>query len=256
MLMSGENDFDADLDAMLNGTEVDTTNPQPQAQPTQPAVEKLKYGGREWDDHKALGKAYEGALKEMTRATQEAKRLKPYGDFDAYLSKHPELRNEFNILWNAKVQEYQKRLEAGQAPATAQRATGITPEYAERIERIEAHFEDQKLREEIGTLKSKFGLDKGGVDNVLNKAIELSEKGVELPLEDVYKIIAFEEKKLEAKKEGEKQALNNLNAKKKANVGGSSLPSANPSAKGISEMSGSEYNKALEDRLNQLGYSG
>lgn len=254
--MPGEDTFDADLNAMINGTEVQETNPEPTQTQDQAAVEKLKYGGREWNDHKDLGKAYEALLKDHTKKSQEYARLKPYGDFDAYLNKHPELRNEFNVLWNNKVQEYQRRIDAGQSPATAQKATGISQEYAERIERIEAHFEDQKVQSEISSLKSKFTLDKAGVDKVLNKAIELSEKGVDLPLEDVYKIIAFEEKKLEAKKEGEKQALDKLNTKKKANVGGSELPTASPSAKGISEMSHREYNQALESRLDQLGYSG
>lgn len=254
--MPDEDTFDADLNAMLNGGEVDTTTPPQKAEQTQPAVEKLMYGGREWEDHKALGKAYEAALKKMTQATQEQAKLKPYGEFDAYLNKHPELRNEFNILWNAKVQEYQRRLDAGQSQATAQKATGISQEFAERIERIEAHFEDQTLKTEIADLKSKFGLDKAGVSEVLEKALELSEKGIELPLEDVYKIKFFGKATLDSKKVGEKQAIENLTKKGKANVGGSNLTSANPSAKGISEMNGSEYTKAIEDRLGQLGYSG
>ena len=251
-----DSDFDAELNAMLGGeTEEATPTPgQTQDQPTE--IAKLKFGGREWDSPEKLGKAYEALHKDYTRKSQEFARLKPYGDFDSYLNKHPELRNEFNVLWNHKVQEYQNRINAGQSQATAQKATGISPEYAERIERIEAHFEDQRVQSEVAGLKSRFSLDSDGVNKVVHKALELEEKGVSLPLEDVYKIIAFEEKKLEAKKEGEKSALEKFAGKRKANVGGSELPSATPSAKGISEMSGSEYSKALEDRLNQLGYTG
>lgn len=254
--MPDNDNFDAELNALLGGQEVGQTNPDSGKTQDQPVVEKLKYGGREWDDDKSLGKAYEALLKDHTKKSQEYARLKPYGDFDAYLNKHPELRNEFNVLWNHKVQEYQKRINAGQSEATAQKATGISQEMAERIERIEAHFEDQRVQSEVSSLKSRFGLDKAGVDKVINKALDLADKGVELPLEDVYKIIAFEEKKLEAKKEGEKQAIANLTKKGKANVGGSEIPSASPSAKGVSEMSGREFDKTLSDRLDQLGYSG
>ena len=249
-------DFDAELTAMLNGGE-ETSTPQESVQQNQPVeAAELKYGGRVWKDAGEIGKAYESALRKMTQATQEASRLKPYGDFDTYLNKHPELRQEFNILWNNKVQEYQKRIGAGQSEATAQKATGISPEYAERIERIEAHFETQKVQSEVSDLKSKFNLDSASMDNVLSKAIELEERGVTLPLTDVYKILAFEEKKLEARKEGQKSALDSLKGKRKANVGGSDLTSANPSAKGISEMTGADMDKAILDRLEGLGYSG
>lgn len=254
----GISDFDADLNAMLNGSDAPAATPTDSMRGQEPVAEaaELKFGGRVWKSAEDIGRAYEAMQRDYTKKTQEYSRLKPYGDFDAYLNKHPELRNKFNEVWTAQVQEYQKRLNAGQSEATAQRATGVSPEIVERLEAIEAHFESQKVQSEVADIKQKFGLDKGTMDAVLSKAIELEEKGISLPLSDVYKLHAFESKQLEAKKTGEKTAIERMNAKRKANVGGSELPSATPSAKGISEMNGSEYSKALEDRLNQLGFSG
>lgn len=251
--MPNETDsFDEDLNAMLAG-EANPATPQASPEQTQAQSEaKLKYGGREWDSAEKLGKGYEALHKDYTRKSQEYAKLKQYGDLDQYLTKHPELRSKIN----SAVSEYNKRINAGQSETTAQQATGVSPEYAERIERMEAFFEDQKLEREIDSLKSSFQLDKDDVKLVLHKATELAEKGVVLPLKDVFKILSFEERNLNARKEGEKEAMAKFSLKKKANVGGSDLPTATPSAKPISEQSGAEFDKTLSDRLGQLGYSG
>lgn len=248
----GESDFNAELEAMLNeGTEKAT--PPVSETPTQPQESaKLKYGGREWDSPEKLGKAYEALHKDYTRKSQDYAKVKQYADLDQYLTKHPELRSKIN----SAVSEYNRRINAGQSEATAQQATGVSPEALERIERMEAFFEDQKLEREIDQLKSGFKLDSDDVKLVLHKATELAEKGVVLPLKDVYKILAFEERNLQARQDGAKDAMAKSLSKKKANVGGSDLPNVNPSAKPISEMKGAEFDKALEDRLGQLGYSG
>jgi hypothetical protein len=132
----------------------------------------------------------------------------------------------------------------------------MSPEVVERVERMEAFFEDQKLEREIDTLKSNYKLDPDDVKLVLHKATELAEKGVVLPLKDVFKILAFEERNLNSRKEGEKEAMAKFSNKRKANIGGSDLPTATPSAKPINEMNGAEFDKTLSDRLSQLGYSG
>jgi hypothetical protein len=121
---------------------------------------------------------------------------------------------------------------------------------------MEAFFEDQKLEREIDKLQTGYKLDKDDIKLVLHKATELAEKGVVLPLQDVFKILSFEERNLQARQEGEKSAVQKFSVKKRANVGGSDQPTASPSAKSVQEMKGAEYDKALEDRLNQLGYSG
>lgn len=246
-----EDTFDADLTAMLNGGgDQPTQQDVEQNQPTE--ASKLKFGGREWDTPEKLGKAYEALHKDYTRKSQDYAKLKPYGDFDAYLNKHPELRKSIA----EKVKEYNSRVAAGQSETTAQRATGVAPEYAERIERMEAFFEDQKLEREIDQVKAKFNLDRDDVKIVLHKAAELAEKGAVLPLSDVYKILSYEQKTLDAKKDGERGAIDKLNLKRKANVGSSDATTVTPNAKSATEMNNKEYDQALGDRLSQLGYSG
>jgi len=253
-----EDNFDAELNAILNGTGEQSSTPSSQETPTQPVeTSKLKYGGREWESPEKLGKAYEALHKDYTRKSQEFSKLKPYGDFDAYLNKHPELRNEFNKLWTERVNEYQKRISAGQSPATAEKATGVPQEVIERLERIENDMMDRQIESEKSALASKFSLDKEDLRLVIHKAIELEEKGVRnLSLEDVYKMMAFESQKLAARKEGQKEAQERLSGKRKANVGGSDSPTATPSAKGVNDMNDSEFTKALNDKLSGLGYSG
>jgi len=253
-----EVDFDAELNAIINGTGADTATPEPEVTQTQPTeAAKLKFGGREWDSPEKLGKAYEALHKDYTRKSQEHAKLKQYGDFDAYLNKHPELRNEFSKLWQERVNEYNKRISAGQSPATAEKATGVPQEYAERLERIEAHFEDVQIEKEKSALESKFNLDKEDMRLVIHKAIELEERGVRnLSLEDVYKMMSFESQKLAARKEGQKEAQDRLTGKKKAAVGGSDSPTATPNAKGVNDMNDNEFTRALSDKLSGLGYSG
>lgn len=230
-----------------------SATPQSDAQPTQPSeATKLKFGGREWDSPEKLGKAYEALHKDYTRKSQEYAKVKQYGDLDTYLTKNPELRAKINEA----VSEYNRRINAGQSQATAQQASGVSPAAIERLERMEAFFEDQKVEREIDKLKTSYKLDRDDIKLVLHKATELAEKGVVLPLQDVFKILSFEERNLQAKQEGEKSAMQKITSKRKANVGGSDMPTASPSAKPITEMKGAEFDKALEDRLSQLGYSG
>lgn len=248
----GESDFDVELNAILNGGAEQATQPVQNEQTQAQEAAKLKFGGREWDSPEKLGKAYEALHKDYTRKSQDYAKFKQYGDLDSYLTKHPELRQRIN----SAVSEYNSRINAGQSQATAQQATGVSPETMERVERMEAFFEDQKLEREIDKLKTGYQLDADDVKLVLHKATELAEKGVVLPLQDVFKILSFEERTMKAKQEGEKTAMSKIANKRKANVGGSDMPTANPSAKPITEMKGAEYDKALEDRLGQLGYSG
>lgn len=245
-------DFDAELNAILNPDAQVATPETSETQTQSQEAAKLKYGGREWDSPEKLGKAYEALHKDYTRKSQDYAKFKQYGDLDQYLTKNPELRTKMNTL----VQEYNQRRNAGQSEATAQKQMGMSPEVVERVERMEAFFEDQKLEREIDSIKNSYKLDQDDIKLVLHKATELAEKGVVLPLKDVFKILAFEERNLSARQEGQKEAMAKFSNKKKANVGGSDLPTATPSAKSITEMKGAEYDKALEDKLNQLGYSG
>ncbi len=248
----GDDGFNAELEAILNGGAEQATPQTGDTQTQAQEAAKLKYGGREWDSPEKLGKAYEALHKDYTRKSQDYAKVKQYSDLDTYLTKHPQLRSKINEA----VSEYNRRINAGQSQTTAQQATGVSPEAMERIERMEAFFEDQKLEREIDTLKNNFKLDQDDVKLVLHKATELAEKGVVLPLKDIFKILSFEERNLQAKKEGETSALAKFQNKRKANVGGSDMPTASPSAKPINELKGAEYDKALEDRLGQLGYSG
>lgn len=250
---NGESDFDAQLDAMINGTDTPAVTQPVDTKQTQPVeAPKLKFGGREWDSPENLGKAYEALHKDYTRKSQDYAKLKPYGEFDNYLSKHPELRANLDKV----VREYHARVNSGQSPAAAQQATGISPEIADRLEKMEAHFEDMQIQKEKESLKTKYNLDKDVIRSVIQKTLEFEEKGISLSLEDVYKILSYDERTLVSKKQGEKEAQDKLKAKARANVGSSDVPQVSPSAKGINEMSENEYTKALESRLDGLGFSG
>jgi hypothetical protein len=247
-----EVDFDAELNAAM-GLDPNEGNAGLQSKQTQPTESpKLKFGGRDWDSPEKLGKAYEALHKDYTRKSQEFSRLKPYGEFDSYLNKHPELRK----VLSEKIAEYNSRISAGQSQATAQKAAGLPPEVMDRVERMEAFFEDQKLEREVDQLKNKFGLDRDDIKIVLHKASELAEKGAVLPLADVFKILSYEERTMEAKKAGEKEAVDRITGRKKADVGSSNAPAVSPSAKSVHEMNESEHTKAIMDKLNGLGYSG
>lgn len=250
----GSSDFDAQLDALINGGGAEPVTQPVSPTPTQPAeAQKLKFGGREWDKVEDLGKAYEAMHKDYTRKSQDYAKLKPYGEFDAYLNKHPELRANLDKV----VREYNARVNAGQSPEQAEKATGISPEMAERLERIESHFEEQQIQSEKDVLKSKYGVtDKEVMRSVIQKALELEERGISLSLEDVYKILSYDERTLVAKKQGEQAAQDKFKAKARANVGSSDVPQVSPSAKGVEEMSDSEYTKMLTSKLEGLGFSG
>lgn len=268
MPIENEPDFDKELDAILAGPEgdeglvgqdptLDQSAPAPaQTQPDQAA--KFKYGGREWDSHESLGKAYESLLKDYSRKgaalTEKEKKLQEAEKWHKWgqaIEKHPELRTSIED----RIQEFNKRIQAGQSRAQAGQATGVDPAFVSRFKQMEAYIEDQRLGSEINEVKTKYSLSNEEMGNVLREATRQAQAGKLLSLDEVYRITAFEKVRAEALKTAEQKALENLKSKSKANTSDPSAAGVTPSAKDPRKMSGEEYNQELSKQLEQLGYS-
>ena|SRR3990167_2690003 len=245
----GEN-FDAELDAILNGGEAAPTQPTapPAGQQTEAVKEALRFGGREWATSSDLGKAYEALQKDYSRKSNEYKQGEKWVNWGKAVEKHPELRQSLE----QRIEEFHKRV-AGQSPA---QAAAIPVELQERIDRMEGFIAKREVESEIDALKSKYSPEKSLMSATLAKATEFAERGIDIPLEDVYRIVSYDAKAMQAKADGEREGQSKLLAKKAANVGGSSAASVAPGAKQVDKLSNAEYDRALSDELAKFGITG
>lgn len=242
----GEN-FDAELDAILNGGEASPAQPTaPEVKPTEAAKEALRFGNRDWQSPSDLGKAYEALLKDYSRKSNEYKAGEKWVNWGKAIEKHPELRKTLE----QRIDEFHKQGSA------AQPANAISPELQERLDRMENFVAKREVESEIAALKSKYSPDKATMSATLAKATELAEKGVDIPLEDVYRIVSYDAQAMKAKSEGERDGINKAAAKKAANVGGSSASAVAPGAKAVDKLSKEEYDRALSDELAKYGITG
>lgn len=250
--MEGQ-DFDADMDAIINGGVQDTSagsagsqgTPDPvQANPQNAA--NLKAGGREWSNPSDLAKAYDGLYRDYGRKSNELKGLEEWGRFAKYLTQHPELQKELN----ERVSEYQKRRSGGQNAATAQRDSQIPPELASKIERLEASYANMDLEREMQALRGRYKVDQDTMREVLSLAKDYGErKGVDLSLEDAYKLLSFSKQR----EVGANEARASIQAKKEGSVGPSSAANLQATSKGNSWKSDGDWSKSLESQLKQFG---
>src|SRR3990167_597020 len=241
----GEN-FDAELDAILSGGEANETKPTvtPAEQQTEAVKDALRFGGREWATPSDLGKAYEALQKDYSRKSNEYKANEKWVNWGKAVDKHPELRQSLE----QRIEEYHRRT-AGQPAAQAQ---AISPELQERIERMEGFVAKREVESEIEALKSRYSPDKSLMSATLAKATEFAERGIDIPLEDVYRIVSYDAKAMQAKAEGEREGQSKMIAKKAANVGGSSASPIAPGAKTVDQLSNAEYDRALSDALAKI----
>lgn len=245
----GEN-FDAELDAILNGGEAAPQQPTAPAgnQQTEAVKEALRFGGRDWATPSDLGKAYEALQKDYSRKSNEYKANEKWVNWGKAVDKHPELRQSLE----QRIEEFHRRV-AGQPAA---QAANVPPELQERMDRMEAFIAKNEVTAEISALKSKYSPDNSLMSATLAKATEFAERGIDIPLEDVYRIVSYDAKAMQAKAEGEKEAQSKLMAKKAANVGGSSASAVAPGAKTVDKLSNEEYDRALSEELSKFGITG
>ncbi len=257
---TSESDFDAEINALLNGPEEASAQATPQAkeQTVAEQVERRSYGGREWESWDAVGKAYDALQKDYSKKGQllsEKERL--LKDHDEAINWSKAIRGNKDLY--DRVSEVIKQHNARPGGATsgiqAQQAAQISSEVAKRLEVLEQREANRALDAEVRSLKSKYNLGKEDVASVLEKATVFLEQGRDLPLEDVYRIVAFDKRTALARSEGESQGINKMRTKQSANVGSSSTSGVSPAAKGPVEMSGGEYDAAIEAELAKFGYS-
>lgn len=251
---SGAEDFDAEINAILN-PESDAPAAQPpaakggQTAPTGEAP-KLKFGGRDWQSVEDLGKAYESLNKDYTKKGQALKEGEKWINWGKAVAQHEELRADIE----KRIADFQAR--QSQQALEPRRLDEATRAAQERLDRVEAFVAKQEVDAEIKGLKAKYKLSNEDVKLVVEKAANLLNRKIDLPLEDVYRIVAFDRQAIAAKQEGEQGALERLKRSKAANVGGSSPAGVNPAAKNVNEMTKEEYDRALEDELKQFGVTG
>ena len=244
----GEN-FEAELDAILNGGEAAPEakpTAAPTGQPTEAAKDSLRFGNRDWASPTDLGKAYESLLKDYSRKSNEYKANEKWVNWGKQVDKHPELRKTLE----QRIDEWHKG--AGSQP----QPQAVPQELQERMDRFEGYMAKREVESEIGALKSKYSPDKATLSATLAKAADLAEKGVDIPLEDVYRIVSFDAQALKSKADGEREGAARSGVKKAANVGGSSASAVAPGAKQVGSMNKEEYDRALSDELAKYGITG
>ncbi len=247
----GEN-FDAELDAILNGGEANNVQPTAPAEvkQTEAAKESLRFGNRDWQSASDLGKAYESLLKDYSRKSNEYKAGEKYVNWGKAVEKHPELRQDLE----QRIDEFNRKMSSGSRPAAQPAA--IPQELQERIDRMESFVAKREVESEIQALKGKYSPDKALMSATLAKATEFAERGIDIPLEDVYRIVSYDAKAMQAKADGEREGASRAVAKKAANVGGSSASAVAPGAKTVDKLNSEEYDRALSDELSKFGITG
>ena len=246
----GETDFESELDAILNaGGEKDSTLPKEEAQTSQATEAKLKFGGREWENPSDLGKAYEALQKDYSKKGSALKEAEKWVSWGKQIEKHPELHRDME----ERIKAFNQKLQAGQSTAQAAQGAGIPREVAQRLEVLETREAHREVQAEIAGLKNKYKLDPADMNSVIEKATNMAENGVNLPLEDVYRIVMFDKRALAAQASGKQAGAESMRRKQQANVGGSSPSGVAPAAKTVSEMSGDEFDNALSEMIKGTG---
>jgi hypothetical protein len=241
-----DNDFDAELEAIMGGSEVDLSQTPgkdttaPAATPA-PAPSVIEAGGRKFNTSDELAKAYDAIVRDYTKKSQYAKRAEPWVQFGEMLDKHPELRS----LLTKHTDEYFK---AKQAPA--QQGQPVQPGvYDKRLEELQNRLDDMAVDREINDLRTKYNLD----DKTLDEICEESESLGGIPLEKAYRIV--KSKEFFASNQAKVQATAEA-ARKKAeagNVGPSNSPQVVAAPKSVSKLTNDEWRIEGEKLLTQLG---
>jgi len=248
--MPGENEFDAELNAIMGGSIEQAPaktqdTPTPTAQANSGAVEKTwKAAGRDWkgDD---LAKAHDALVREFGSRNKDWEELKSLRTVKEQLGKDP----EFNRYFRSAIEAYQNARQAGQSKDSAQRQTGLPPEIAaklEKVDRFEELADKMEFEREQAQVTKKFNLDEA----TLRKVEDYSYAHKGLPLEDSYKQMMFDlnQNKLAERREAE--------AAKRKEVSRTSGPTPEhivPSSKGVSLKGDADWRKASGEALGKYG---
>jgi len=240
-----EPDFEAELESVLGKSEPleqgETSRKPSETLPK--SEESIEAGGRKFANRQELAKSYGSLLKEYTRIKQDHAKAKGWMEFDDYLQKNPELQKELK----SRVDEYVTRRQKGQQSDTAAEKSGIPDELAQRVDAIEARWEDMQLQKEMDELRSKYKID----DSVMDRVLRESAKYDGIALEAAYKQVMFDQVKLDEQGKAEKRVQDDLAKKREANVGSSSAPNVVPSKKEI--LTEADFHSALDRELEQFG---
>ncbi len=242
-------DFDAELNAILNaGGEAETQPTAPAKEQTQPATSQaLKFGGREFKDASELGKAYEALNKDYTKKGQALSEGEKWITWGKQIAKHESLRTKLE----KEIEDFNRSAvnqPAGQAI--------IPQELQARLDKYDAYMAKQELSAEVAQLKAEFKPDADTMKLVFEKAEQLLSRGTDLPLSDIYRIVAYERNTLKAKEEGQQSAAERLKRSRAGNVGSSSPAGVAPAAKTVNEMTELEFDTELENELKKYGQTG
>ncbi len=247
-----QNEFDAELDAILNPVEeaspAQPTPVQGKEQTTAAASSILRAGGREFKDASELAKAYEALTKDYTKKGQSLKEGEKWINWGKAISKHESLRTKLE----SEIEAFNRQ--AATQPGGNQPA--ISQELQERMDRYDAFMAKQELSAEVSRLKAQYKPDEDTMKLVFEKAEQLLTRGTDLPLDDIYRIVAYERNTLKAKEEGAAGAAERLKRSRAGNVGSSSPAGVAPAAKAVNEMTGEEFDRELENELKKYGQTG
>ena len=247
--MADDVNFDAGLESFGLGGDATPASPETSPdQATSAAEALLKYGGREFKSQEDLGKAYEGLLKDYSKTKGEFAKAKPWYEFGQNVQKHPELYQELN----SRVQEYVKRIQAGQSQTTAQKASGLPDAVVEELSSIKQQLADRAVKEEIADIKSKYNLDQP----TLNEVIQFASERPQLPLEDAYWAVVWKKQAATSRSEAEKTVREELKKKAASNVGPSRTPQITPSQKSVTDMSEQERREHLKQLIRSTQNQG
>lgn len=232
------NDFDAEMNAIMEGTieQAPTQGipaPAPGANST-PAEKTYKSAGRDWkgDD---LAKAHDSLTREFGSRNKDWEEMKQLRDVKAQLAKDP----EFNTYFRSAIEAYQKSRAAGQTQSTAQRQTGLPPEVAaklEKVDRFEKLADRLEFEREESSVVKKYKLD----DDTLKKVEDYSLAHNGLELEASYKQMQFDLNHQKMTDQKVKELAQRQNASRQ------SAPAAEhaiPSPKGVSLKSDADWRK-------------
>lgn len=233
-----------DLDALL-GMDAPDTGTQPADNANQSKTQTWNAGGRTWNKPEDLAKAYDSLVRDYSKTKQSLKKGEEWTKFGSWLDQNPDLRTDLQ----RRIEEYQKNKQGGMSTPAAAKDAGISKEYADRIERMEAQYADLLLDREVEALKNKYKVG----DDELKDVLKFAYDNEGISLETAYKAVAYEKQMLQSQEAGRRGALANVAKKKAANVGPSSHSPITPNAANR-KLTGKEHEAQMAQKLEQFGF--
>lgn len=251
--MADGNGFDNELNAIMEGNieapqgsqnqgSQQGTPPTSNTQ-TQSTEKTYKAAGRDWKADE-LAKAHDALTREFGSRNKDWESLKQLRDVKANLDKDP----EFNRYFRSAIEAYQKSREAGQTQSTAQRNSGLPPEVAaklEKVDRFEQLADKMEYEQEANQVTKKYGLD----DATLRKVEDYSLAHKGLPLEDSYKQMMFD---LNRQSLADRRAKEAEQRKLVSKQSAPNTEAIQPSTKSVSMKSDSDWRKLAGDALGKF----